>query len=42
MGFPVSDLLTEEEEGRVKLEIILSELRYDNKGGKKNEQNSYL
>lgn len=32
MGIPVSDLLDHEEEGRLKLELILSELRFDNKG----------
>ena len=32
MGVPVKELLSEEEEGRIKLEIILSELRYDSKG----------
>ena len=32
MGIPVSELLDHEEEGRLKLELILSELRFDNKG----------
>ena len=36
MGIPLSELLNDEETGRIKLDIILSELRYDNKGDKKN------
>lgn len=34
MGISASELLTDEEAGRLKLEIILSELRYDSKGEK--------
>jgi len=36
MGISVADLMDEEEAGRFKLELILSELRYDNKGDGKN------
>ena len=36
MGIPVTELMDEQEVGRLKLELLLSELRYDNKGVKKN------
>lgn len=36
MGIPVSELLDADEAGRLKIELILSELRYDNRGDKDN------
>lgn len=37
MGIPIRELMDEQEAGRMKLELILSELRYDNKGVKRDE-----